>query len=93
VSRKPRLIGWMVYGTPDGPGRFVPAPGRIARIRAWCRSWAARPFWTNGDVCRYTLAWGASGAIGLGLGWHRYWEAAALMTGATCFAAIWGRIR
>jgi hypothetical protein len=93
VSRPQRPAGWMVYGSPHGPGRFVPVPGRIARIRAWYRTWGARQFWTNGDACRYTLAWAAAGAIGLGLGWHRYWEAAALVVGATCLAGIWGRRR
>lgn len=92
MSRKPRPIGGMIYGGPGGP-TFHAAPGRIARIRSRLHSWSARPFWTNGDACRYTLAWAAAGTIGLALGWHRYWEAAALVVGGTCLAGIWGRFR
>jgi hypothetical protein len=80
---------------PDGPGRLAPAPapGRIARIRAWYRTWGAKAFWTNGDACRYTLRWAAAGVIIWGFGRHRYWEAAALVIGAACLAGIWGRFR
>jgi len=88
VSRHQRPIGFMVYGSPEGPGRFVPAPGRIARIRSRLGPWAGKTAMTNGEMVLFCTGWALAGVVSLFIGGHNVWLAAVIAICVTLLAAV-----
>lgn len=88
MSRNDRPLGWMVYGSPEGTGRFVPAETRWQAARRKYAAWSSRSALENGQALLYCVLWTAVGVASLVFGWHKLWEVAPIAVGVTAIAAF-----